>query len=187
MNHDGNPSCGLIRDGLFANWKFGFDSDPRLHDLQLLVLELFHFVSYNCRSLWRTETIVVAKLNIPPPPSQISPRLYWGVLNRRFTGYKELINWTKLFIVFCTYLLFLWVLLFSTFLVLFGSMCARSKKCIFICLCIYLPHVLIVLYTSTLVKIILWSKIAAHECRQRFAGSLIFESATVLLRGSTIF
>ena len=27
-------SCGLIRDGLFTNWKFGFDSDPLLHDLQ---------------------------------------------------------------------------------------------------------------------------------------------------------
>ena len=93
------------------------------------------------------------------------------MLNRRFTVYKELINWIKLFIVFYTYLLFLWVLLFSTFLVFFGSMCARSKKCIFICLCIYLPHVLIVLY----------------ECRQRFASLLIFESATVLLRGSTIF
>ena len=37
-------SCALIRDGLFTNWKFGFDSDPRLHDLKLLVLELFHFV-----------------------------------------------------------------------------------------------------------------------------------------------
>ena len=37
-------SCGLIRDGLLTDWKFGFDSDPRLHDLKLLVLELFHFV-----------------------------------------------------------------------------------------------------------------------------------------------
>ena len=36
--------CGLIRDGLFTHWKFGFDSDPRLHDLKLLVLELFYFV-----------------------------------------------------------------------------------------------------------------------------------------------
>ena len=36
-------SCGLIRDGLFTNWKFGFDSDPRLLDLKLLALELFHF------------------------------------------------------------------------------------------------------------------------------------------------
>ena len=33
----------LFRDGTFTNWKFGFDSDPRLHDLQLLVLGLFHF------------------------------------------------------------------------------------------------------------------------------------------------
>ena len=39
-------SCGLIRDGLFTNWKLGFVFDPRLHGLQLLVLELelFHFV-----------------------------------------------------------------------------------------------------------------------------------------------
>ena len=30
----------------FTNWKAGFDSDPRLHDLKLLILvrELFHFV-----------------------------------------------------------------------------------------------------------------------------------------------
>ena len=34
----------MIWDGLLTNWKFGFDSDRRLHDLQLLVLELFHFV-----------------------------------------------------------------------------------------------------------------------------------------------
>ena len=33
-----------MRDGLFTNWKFGFDSDPRLHDLKLLVLDLFHLV-----------------------------------------------------------------------------------------------------------------------------------------------
>ena len=44
INHDCKTSCGLIRDGFFTNWKFGFDSDPRLHYLKLLVLELFHFV-----------------------------------------------------------------------------------------------------------------------------------------------
>ena len=33
-----------IRDGLFTNWKFGFVFDPRLYDLQLLVIELFYFV-----------------------------------------------------------------------------------------------------------------------------------------------
>ena len=114
---------------------------------------------------WRTDTIVVSKLNTPPPPLPPSPA---RGLNRGFTVYKELINWIKLFIVFYKYLLFLRVLLFSTFLVFFGSMCARSKKCIFIWLSIYLPHVLIVVCTSTLVKIMLWSKIAAHECRQRF-------------------
>ena len=32
-------SCGLIQDGLFTNWKLGFDSDLRLHDFNLLVLE----------------------------------------------------------------------------------------------------------------------------------------------------
>ena len=37
-------SCGLILDGLLTNWKFGCDSDPRLHDLKLPVLELFHSV-----------------------------------------------------------------------------------------------------------------------------------------------
>ena len=36
-------SCGLIQDGLFMWRKFGFVFFPRLHDLQLLVLELFHF------------------------------------------------------------------------------------------------------------------------------------------------
>ena len=44
MNHDCKTSCGLIQDGLLTNWKIGFDSDPRLNDLKLLVLELFHFV-----------------------------------------------------------------------------------------------------------------------------------------------
>ena len=119
------------------------------------------FTTLYSSSFWRTDTIVVSKLNTHPP----SPA---RELNRGFTVYKELINWIKLFIVFYTYLLFLWVFLFPTFLVFFGSMCARSKKCIFIWLSIYLPHVLIVVCTSTLVKIMLWSKIAAHECRQRF-------------------
>ena len=44
MNHDRKTSCGLIRDGLFTNWKFGSDYDPRLLDLKLPVLELFQFV-----------------------------------------------------------------------------------------------------------------------------------------------
>ena len=34
INHDCKTACGLIRDGLFTNWKFGLDSNPRLHDLQ---------------------------------------------------------------------------------------------------------------------------------------------------------
>ena len=35
INHDCKTSCGLNRDGLLTNWKIGFDSDPRLHDLKL--------------------------------------------------------------------------------------------------------------------------------------------------------
>ena len=54
----------VIQDGLFSNWKFGFVFDPLLHDLQLLVLELFHFVF---SSLWTTDAIVFAKLNKLPP------------------------------------------------------------------------------------------------------------------------
>ena len=46
INHDRKTSCGVIQDGLFTNWKFGFDSDPQLYDLQLSFL-------------WRTDTIVV--------------------------------------------------------------------------------------------------------------------------------
>ena len=32
---------GLMRDGLFTSWKFGFDSDPWLHELKLLELKIF--------------------------------------------------------------------------------------------------------------------------------------------------
>ena len=42
INHDCKTLCGLIQDSLFTNWKIGFDSDPRLHDPKILVLELFH-------------------------------------------------------------------------------------------------------------------------------------------------
>ena len=58
---------GLIRDGLFTNWKFVFVFHPGLHDIQLLVPLLFHFVFY---FLWRTDTIAFAKSN-KPPTSQI--------------------------------------------------------------------------------------------------------------------
>ena len=44
INHNCKTSCGLTWDGLITNWKVGFDSDPRLRDLQLHVLEFFHFV-----------------------------------------------------------------------------------------------------------------------------------------------
>ena len=43
MNHNCKSLCGLIGDGLFTNWKFGFVFDPQLYDLQLPVLELFDF------------------------------------------------------------------------------------------------------------------------------------------------
>ena len=48
-------SCGLIRDGLFTNWKFGFDSDPRLLDLKLLALELSTF---SCVRGTRTQPLI---------------------------------------------------------------------------------------------------------------------------------
>ena len=35
---------GLIQDGLYTSWEFGFVFDPWLHDLQLLVPELFHLI-----------------------------------------------------------------------------------------------------------------------------------------------
>ena len=44
INFDCKTLCGLSRDGIFPNWMFGFVLDPRLHDLQLLALELFHFL-----------------------------------------------------------------------------------------------------------------------------------------------
>ena len=71
INFDCKTLCGLIRDGLFPNWRFGFVLDPRLHDLQLIVLSFSTFYS---SSLCRTGTIAFAKLNKPPAsPSQISP------------------------------------------------------------------------------------------------------------------
>ena len=44
INRHRKTLCGLIRNGLSTSWKFTLDSDPRLHDLKLLVLELFPFV-----------------------------------------------------------------------------------------------------------------------------------------------
>ena len=67
-------SCGLIRNRLFTNWNFAFDSDPLLQDFQLLVAVLCFSTLYSS-SLWRTDIIVVSKLNKvpvsikPPPPS----------------------------------------------------------------------------------------------------------------------
>ena len=43
MNHGCKPLFGLIQDGLFMCWKFRFVFDPQLHDLLLLVADLFHF------------------------------------------------------------------------------------------------------------------------------------------------
>ena len=39
---DRKTSCGLIQDGLFTNWKIGFDSDPQLHDLKLPTKKQFY-------------------------------------------------------------------------------------------------------------------------------------------------
>ena len=50
---------------IFTNWKIGLDSDPWLHDLNFLY---FSFSTLYSNSLWRTNTIVVSKLNKPPPP-----------------------------------------------------------------------------------------------------------------------
>ena len=46
INHNCKTSCGLIRDCLSTNWKFGFVFDPWLYDLQLLVLKLCILVRY---------------------------------------------------------------------------------------------------------------------------------------------
>ena len=62
--------CELICDGLFINWKFGFDSDHQLHDLKLLYLS---FSTLYSSSLWRTDTIIVSKLNRPPSPPPPPP------------------------------------------------------------------------------------------------------------------
>ena len=45
INHNCKTSYGLIRDGIFTSWKFGFVFDPWLHDLQGLVLKLSTFYS----------------------------------------------------------------------------------------------------------------------------------------------
>ena len=61
--------CGLIWDDLFTNWKFRFDSDPQLYDLQPSCT--LSFSALYSISLRRNNTIVFSKLN--KPPSQISP------------------------------------------------------------------------------------------------------------------
>ena len=74
-------------------------SDPQLHDLKLLVLELFH-LAMQFSSLWRTDTTVVFKLNKPPlsnkpsvsikPPSNgLEINKPPGGLNRGFTVYRK--------------------------------------------------------------------------------------------------
>ena len=78
INYDYKTLCGLIRDGLFTNWKFGFDSDPRLHDLNLLVILVLdlHLFNFYTSSLWRTDTVVVSKLN--KLPVSIKAPLKWA-------------------------------------------------------------------------------------------------------------
>ena len=58
---------------IFTNWKIGLDSDPWLHDLNFLY---FSFSTLYSNSLWRTNTIVVSKLNKPPPPLSNKPSVF---------------------------------------------------------------------------------------------------------------
>ena len=51
---------------IFTNWKIGLDSDPWLNDLNFLY---FRCSTLYSNSLWRTNTIVVSKLNERPPLS----------------------------------------------------------------------------------------------------------------------
>ena len=59
------PPPGMVY--YFTNWKFTFDSDPQLLDLQ----PSYSWASPPCiSSLCRTDTIVFSKLKkLPPPPS----------------------------------------------------------------------------------------------------------------------
>ena len=62
---------------------YRLDSDPRLHDLKLLVLELLSLYS---SYLWRTDSIVISKLNKSPsqisPPSLLRPPSNWLEINK---------------------------------------------------------------------------------------------------------
>ena len=60
-----------------TGWRYSFVFDPWLHDLLLLDLS---FSSMHSTSLWRTGTIVFAKLNTPPsqicsPPSNVFEKI----------------------------------------------------------------------------------------------------------------
>ena len=74
IDQDHKTSCGLIRDGLFTNWKFRFYYDPRLHENFLYL----SFSTLYSSSLWRNDTIVVS-LNILSPPSQLISALSNGL------------------------------------------------------------------------------------------------------------
>ena len=50
----------------------GIDSDPRLHDLKVLVLELS---TLHSSSSWKTDTTVVSKLNKPPLSNKPLPQM----------------------------------------------------------------------------------------------------------------
>ena len=67
INQSRKTSCRLIHDGLFTSWKFGFVFDPRLHNLQLLVLEVFHLV------FWFFIANCLDKITFPPPPPPPPP------------------------------------------------------------------------------------------------------------------
>ena len=80
MKHDCKTFFGLIQDGFFTNWKFGFD----LWLMTSNFLYLSFFTLYSS-FLWRTNTLVFAKLK--KPPICIKPHTPYssGGLNRGFT------------------------------------------------------------------------------------------------------
>ena len=64
VNHDCKTLSGLILDGLFTSWKFGFAFDPCCMTSNFLYLS-FSTLHPTSSSLWRTDTIGWTKLNKP--------------------------------------------------------------------------------------------------------------------------
>ena len=71
--YDCKTLYGLIQDGLFTSWNYRFVFVPWLHDLQLLSLS---FSSLHPSFLWRTDTIVFAKLTKPSLSSKPSSNVF---------------------------------------------------------------------------------------------------------------